>query len=104
MTDQQPEPKLSLGPDDTGSWLITTQGSRHLLELDHGLRYTRLPGEGRLQLAYDGVPVQLTRIEQWPAVGGSMLIWFDEPTAPLDKENWIQTSTIKAIEPWVGEG
>jgi hypothetical protein len=81
---------------DTGRWLVTTHGSRHLWNLDEGT-YCRLPGDGRAAFALDGIPVKLNRVEAWPAVGQCFLIRFDDIENP-SLEHWRLSSTVRSIE------
>lgn len=96
-TTEAPQSIDALSPDDTGRWLVTTQGSRHIWDLDQRT-YQRLPGEGRSSFAHDGGIMTLTRVERWPAVGNTSFIWFDDPTEPHMIEHWRQSSTIVSIE------
>lgn len=86
-----------LTADDTGQWLVTTLGSRHVWDLDAGT-YQRIPGATRASFDWDKAVVRLTRVERWPAVGSTSFIWFDDPALPDLVEQWRQSSTIVSIE------
>jgi len=88
-----------LTPQCTGTWLVTTQGSEHVWDLD-AMTYRRLPGRGRGQFALDGVEVRITRVDRWPVLGGTSLIWFDDPEHPERLEHWRQSSRIVSIVPF----
>ncbi|MGL6236117.1 MAG: hypothetical protein ACRC20_12325 [Segniliparus sp.] len=87
-----------LTPGMTGRWLVTTQGSQHLWDLDRML-YTRLPGEQSLagKFGLDGEAHPITRIGRHPRVGETSLVFFDDPSDPT-KYHWRQSSVIKKIE------
>lgn len=88
-----------LGPDDTGVYLVTTQGSQHIWNLDD-MTYTRLPGlqskSGSME--FDAIPVKLTRVERWPEVGSTSFIFYDDLYMPDTLEQWRQSSRIDRIE------
>lgn len=86
-----------LGPADRGRWLVTTVTSQHIWDLDAGT-YQRLPGGGQPRFLHDEVVVPIARVERWPAVGATSLVWFDEPAAPLFWEHWRRSSTVVSIE------
>ena len=87
-----------LHPGMGGRWLVTTQGSTHVWDLD-ALTYVRLPGPESLAGAFDcdGEAVGLTRVDRWPKVGATSLLWFDDPDRPMDIERWRQSSKIVSI-------
>jgi hypothetical protein len=45
-----------------GRWLVTSQGSRHIWDLD-AMTYQRLPGNGPKQFDYDGEVHHITRVQ-----------------------------------------
>jgi len=63
------------------------------------MTYRRVPGEQCASgaFAYDGRTVSITRIERWPVIGSTSLVWFDDPSAPAEREQWRQSSTIVRI-------
>jgi hypothetical protein len=93
---QPSEPADRLTARSTGRWLVRSQGSRHLIDLD-AMTYQRLPGPGRARFAHDGHPVRLTRMNRWLRVGSTFLVWVDDPTRPDLLEHWHQSSTIVSI-------
>jgi hypothetical protein len=78
-----------------GRWEVRARSSRHIWDLD-AMTYTRLPGLDSTPMPYDGVPVPMTRVERWPAVGKQTLLFFDDPDDPT-LEHWRICSTIRAI-------
>ncbi|WP_395307979.1 hypothetical protein V4U86_21705 [Mycobacterium sp. AMU20-3851] len=77
---------------------MTTQGSTHVWDLD-AMTYTRRPGPTSLSggFAHDECAMPISRIERWPRVGGTSLVWFDDPEALAERELWRQSSTIVSI-------
>ena len=93
--DGEPETVDALHAGLGGRWLVTSQGSRHVWDLD-AMTYRRLPGPGRKSFDYDGQQCPIDRIEVWPAVGRSSLVFFDDPNVP-GVEQWRICSTIRTI-------
>lgn len=87
-----------LTPDMTGRWLVTTQGTEHLWDLDRGT-YARMPGESSVAGAFDhdGTEHPITRVEWWPRVGGQALVWYDDPENPVFIEQFRRSSRIRSI-------
>lgn len=85
-----------LDPDSTGRWLIHTQGTTHVLDLDNHT-YERRPGPTSQHFPHDHTPLALNRIGVWPQVGGRMLIWCDDPEIPDLIEHFRVTSPIRSI-------
>jgi hypothetical protein len=86
-----------LEPGMTGSYLVTTQSSQHIWNLDT-MEYTRLPGEYSPLFDYDGNTVKLNYVEVWPEVGGRSSIVYDDLLYPDSIEQWRISSTIASIE------
>lgn len=88
-----------LGPEDTGRWLVTTaRGSRHVWDLD-AWTYQRLPhADASFSAPQDGQVLSITRVERWPAVGGTSLVWFDDLDAPNLLEHWRMSNVIVSIQ------
>lgn len=85
-----------LEPGMTGRWLLTSQGSKHLLDLDT-LTWTRYRDDGRGAFVLDATPVQLTSIAIWPKVGLSPLFVFPHPQMPgFQAEYYL--SALRSIE------
>lgn len=81
-----------LGAQALGRWLITTQGSRHVLEIGHGwTRWTRIPGSNSFAFGGEGDLVDVS-VRRWPKVGGSLFVDIHGPTG-----EWRQSSTIQRI-------
>lgn len=88
----------ALTPEMRGTWLVKTQGSEHLWDLDC-MTYTRKPGSRSLSGAFtfDHRAVLITRVERWPRVGSTSLLWFDDPSNGEQAEHWRQSSGIVSI-------
>jgi hypothetical protein len=81
-----------------GRWLVTTRGSTHIWDIrPDRVLYQRRPGGTSASFDADGVEVELTRIDRWPAVGHTSSIWFDDPQMPTLIEQWRQSSTAASI-------
>ena len=84
-----------LTEDMTGKYLVTTQGSTHLWDLD-ARHYVRNPGPESLSIGFadhhNNRPLQWTKVERWPVVGDTFLtiLHGDMP--------WHRSSTIRSIE------
>lgn len=61
----------------SGVWLVTTQGSTHVWDLD-AWTYTRRPGRGRGDFVGDGVPQRIWCVGRFPRVGESFYVELDE--------------------------
>jgi len=81
----------------SGRWLVTTQGSQHVWDLDK-MTYQRLPGEGRQRFPYDEQEVPVARVGAFPRVGEMSMVWYDDPTVPEILERWLQSSRIVSIK------
>jgi len=91
----EPRDVTALAASMGGRWLVTTQGSQHIWDLDAGT-YRRLPGPSSKSFAHDRHTHRITHIEQYPQVGSRSLVWFDDPTDP-GLEHWRISSTIQSI-------
>jgi hypothetical protein len=87
-----------LVPGMTGQWLVRSQTSSHIWDLDN-MTCTRRPGPASRSgtFDFDHQPVPLTRVERWPRVGATSLAYFDDPTEPDHIEHWRQSSRIESI-------
>jgi hypothetical protein len=89
-----------LGPQDSGVWLICTNGTRHVWDLDRRL-FCRIPG--RLTRAalmpFDETALRWSRVQAWLGVGARLIVWFDDPGAagPATVEHFRASSTIAMI-------
>lgn len=81
-----------------GRWLVTTQGSTHVWDLD-AMTYERRPGPNSKSgdFAYDGIANSITRVERWPTVGDRSVVVFDDPEEPQFLEQFRVSSTIVEI-------
>ena len=99
---ESPAPSVTeLGPESGGRWLVTTKSSRHVWDLTGPLTYTRLPGPAATPMAFDSIPVAVTRVIAWPKVGQSAGVWFDEPVGPGEFtaiEHWRVCAFVISIE------
>lgn len=85
-----------LGVESTGRWLVYTNNTCHVLDLD-AQTYERHPGPASGRFAGDSAVVRLTRVETWPQVGSSMMLWFDDPDVPWAVEHWRVSSPVRRI-------
>lgn len=81
-----------------GRWVVASQGSTHLWDLD-ALTFTRRSGPASPSGAfdYDGIAHRITRVSRWPRVGDQSLVWFDDPASPFDTEQFRRSSVIVSI-------
>lgn len=94
-----PETVTALTAESSGVWLVTTQGTQHVIDLD-AMTYTRYPNAASRGGAFvaDGSEQTIWRIDIYPAIGSSFLIWIDDPVAPETVAHWRMSSTVKSIE------
>jgi hypothetical protein len=97
------EPVGALTAAHRGQWLVSTRNTKHVFDLDAST-YRRLPGSHSGAFPDDGRVMRLTRVDRWPAVGGTFFIWLDAPDAPDLIEYWRQSSSVRSIEPVLGDG
>lgn len=85
-------------PQSTGRWLITTQGTLHIWDLDQ-MTYVRMPSAAAKpgSMGHDKRPVPLTRVVRWPRVGECSCIWYDDPDSKF-WERWRVSSEVQKIE------
>ena len=88
----------ALAPGMGGCWLVETQGSTHVWDLD-AMTYTRMPGPRSRSgsFDYDNQPMPITHVERWPHVGSTSLVFFDDPNEPDRAEHWRRSSHIVSI-------
>lgn len=96
--EQTPVSVTALTAEMRGRWIVTSQGSTHLWDLD-ALTYTRRPGPASPSgsFDYDGIAHRITRVTRWPRVGDQSLVWFDDPASPFDTEQFRRSSVIVSI-------
>lgn len=85
-----------LDPNSTGRWLIHTNKTVHVVDLD-ARTYERRPGPESKPFPGDNSPMSFTRIDLWPCIGQRMMIWFDDPRAPELFEYFHLTSSVRKI-------
>jgi hypothetical protein len=63
------------------------------------MTYRRIPGPDSRSgpFAYDFQPMGITRVQCWPRVGATSLVFYDNPTDPHRFEQWRQSSRIVSI-------
>lgn len=83
-----------------GAWLVQTRGSTHVWDLD-AMTYTRRPGpdSGSGSMRFDENAMPITRVEAWPQVGKSFVVWYDDPEDPDHMEHYRISSTVQSIRP-----
>lgn len=82
--------------DDRGRWEVQTVGSTHIFDLDRRT-YVRHRRSSRRGFEHDGREMHVTGWERWPKVGGSFLIWLDDPDVADLLEYWRQSSQVVSI-------
>ncbi len=85
-------------PGMDGLWLVVSQGSCHEWDLE-AMTYMRIAGPASMagRFALDGQRMPITRVGRWPRVGSTSLVFYDDPTRPLDYEHFRQSSRIESI-------
>ncbi len=81
-----------------GRWRVQTQGSTHEWDLDT-MTYLRTAGPRSPSgpFAFDSRPMPITKVERWPRVGSTSLVWYDDPHDSDQIEHWRQSSRIISI-------
>jgi hypothetical protein len=90
-----PQTVTELTPGTGGRWEVRARSSRHVWDLDL-MTYTRLRGPDSEPMEYDGMTVDILRVERWPAVGGQSVVVYDDPFYPA-LEQWRRCSIIQSI-------
>lgn len=95
----------ALTADMHGMWVVESQHSRHVWNLD-AMTYTRIPGPGSPvgHFVLDMRPLPISRVDRWPSVGSTSLVWFDDPSDPQAIEHWRRSSRIVTITEMGGHG
>lgn len=90
------ETTVALTAEHTGRWLVTTEHSRHIWDLDE-MTYTRFPEYPDAQPhEHDEAVVEIERVVRWPEVGARPHLWFYEPGLPRHfKDCRINTTVVK---------
>ena len=92
------ETTVALTAEHTGRWLVTTEHSRHIWDLDQ-MTYTRLPEYPDAQPhEHDGAVVEIERVVRWPKVGARPLLWFYEPGLPRHFKDCRMNTAVVKIE------
>lgn len=86
----------ALSPDAGGRWLVTTQGSEHIWDLDD-MTYARMRGEGRERWKFDGQTHPIVRVDRWPRVDSTFLVYCDDPTDEHIEQS-RRSSIVRTIE------
>lgn len=95
--DSQPEEIQHLSPNMNGRWLVFTQRTVHVWDLNR-FTYARHPGESSQSFAWDTVEAPIWDVRAWPEVGGTFLVYFEDPANPSHVQ-WRMSSRIRRIEP-----
>ncbi len=84
---------------DMRRWLVTSQGSTHLWDLD-AFTYERRPGPHSPSGSFDHdeQPHRITRVHSWPKVGGQSFVFYDDLHNPWEVEQFRHSSVITRIE------
>ncbi len=77
MSETEVETVSELTADTGGRWLVTTQGSQHVWDLD-AWTYERRPGRGRGQFVGDGVAQRIWSVGRFPKLGESFYVELDD--------------------------
>ena len=85
----------ALDQGSSGRWVVTTRTSRHVWDFDQ-MTYLRLRGPSGPVFDNDGVALDITHIGIYPAVGGSSLMFYDDPDNEA-VQRWRQSATIVSI-------
>lgn len=94
MTNAETENVSELTADTGGCWLVTTQGSTHIWDLD-AWTYERRPGRGRGQFQGDGVPQRIWDVKKFPQVGCSFYVELDDTATQVQ---WRLSTEVVSIE------
>lgn len=94
------EPVDRLNPETGGRWLVNTEGTRHIFDLDAG-SYTRWPGRGTMStFDFDRTELPLTRFHRQPVVGGRFELDFDAwPPGCRDAADGVASTPVVSIRP-----
>lgn len=89
----------ALRPGMTGVWVVHTQGSSHVFDLDR-MTWRRIPSpsSGFGPQPTDGVEHTITEMRFWPRVGSLFVLWIDDCDSGVTKERWHRSSRIRLIE------
>lgn len=82
--------------EDTGTWIIKTRGSTHVLNLDEKT-ITRFNDSGRNPMPRDGKEKYITTVARWPEVGDGFIMYYSEQPQSM-AVRWHASSTIESIE------
>jgi hypothetical protein len=87
-----------LTAESTGRWLVTTQGTRHIWDLD-AMTYARFPGAESLRgsCLADAEDLPILKVLRWPKVGDTAEVLCGNPDTP-DLWHWRRSSTVARIE------
>ncbi|MCB1257305.1 MAG: hypothetical protein KDB26_09385 [Microthrixaceae bacterium] len=94
MSHTKAETVQELTADTGGVWLVTTQGSTHIWDLD-SWTYTRRPGRGRGNFQGDGVPQRIWSVGRFPKVGESFYVELDDT---VDQVQTRLSTEVRRIE------
>ncbi|BBY98354.1 hypothetical protein [Mycolicibacterium fallax] len=96
MSENETETVDELTADMTGRWLVTTQGSTHVWDLD-AWTYTRRPGRGRGNFQGDGVPQRIWCVKAFPKVGESFYVALDDTATRVQTRVSTEVARIERL-------
>ena len=96
MSETETETVQELTSDMGGVWLVTTQGSTHIWDLDNWT-YTRRPGRGRGNFVGDGVPQRIWSVGRFPKLGESFYVELDESLTQVQTRLSTEVVRIERI-------
>jgi hypothetical protein len=98
MREQQTETAQELTAESKGRWLVTTQGTRHIWDLD-AMTYARFPGLESLRGACmaDATDLPIVLVRSYPKIGESSEVFCSNPDEP-GMCHWRRSSTVARIE------
>ena len=87
-----------LTSESSGSWLVTTQSSKHIFDLDNFLYQRNSENSSSGSFHYDGLQLRISSIKIYPKVGSRFYIFVDDFDFPDLLEHWRISSQIVSIE------
>ena len=96
MSETEVETVSELTADTGGRWLVTTQGSQHVWDLD-AWTYERRPGRGRGQFQGDGSAQPIWSVGRFPRVGESFYVELDDTATSVQTRISTEVRRIERI-------
>jgi hypothetical protein len=98
MSEAETETVQELTAEMGGRWLVATQGSTHVWDLD-AWTYERRPGKGRGNFQGDGVPQPIWCVKRFPKVGESFYVELDDTVDQVQTRLSTEVRRIERITP-----